>query len=350
MQTLPLLSIGLFVYNGERFLGKALDSILGQTFNDFELIISDNASSDQTESICRSYAERDARILYYRNATNMGAGWNVRRVYSLARGKYFKWAAHDDFCAPTFLERCIEPLERDPSIVLAQSKVRVIDEKGDFVEDYEWPMRTNSPDPVVRFRDLLLNDHLCFQIFGVIRLDALRRLPPQGSYVNSDGVLLAQLGLLGPYAEIPERLFINTRHSGQSSKTVPVRIKRRGFRLTQRHGTLPCPEWWDPKLAKKIGFPEWRQLKEYALSIHPAPLSLTEKLRSYFLLPLWIKKHLRRMMKDLLIAADQILYNWQSRRFVGTGLEPNPTSEPTDLHGSNAPSLIETDARLVHKN
>jgi glycosyltransferase involved in cell wall biosynthesis len=321
MQSLPLLTIGLPVYNGERFLGKALDSLLGQTFRDFELIISDNASTDATERICRAYAAKDARITYHRNAENRGAGWNVRRVYSLARGKYFKWAAHDDFCEPVFLERCVEALERDPSVVVAQSKVLVIDENGGFIENYEWPMRTDSNDPVVRFRDLLLNDHLCFQIFGVIRLAALRRLPPQGSYVNSDGVLLAQLGLLGRYAEIPERLFINTRHSGQSSKTVPIRAKRGGFRLTRRYGTLPAPEWWDPKLKKKITLPEFRQLKEYTLSIHESPLSFGQKLRAYPLILPWIKKHFRRMMKDLLIAADQILFNWQTRKLAGGGAE-----------------------------
>jgi glycosyltransferase involved in cell wall biosynthesis len=309
------------VYNGERFLAKALDSLLGQTFGDFELIISDNASTDQTQWICQSYAERDPRIIYHRNAENMGAGWNSRRVYFLARGKYFKWAAHDDFCASTFLERCIEHLESDPAVALAHSKVRVLDENGNFLEDYEWPMSTDSPDPVQRFRDLLLNDHLCFQIFGVIRMEVLRRLPPQGSYVNSDGVLLAQIGLAGRYVEISERLFINTRHSRQSSQTRPLRVNRKGFRLTRRYGTLPSPEWWDPKLTRKITFPEWRQLKEYALSIHSAPLVFNDRLRAYPLLLRWISKHFRRMMKDLLIAADQVLYNWQSRKLVRKNCE-----------------------------
>jgi glycosyltransferase involved in cell wall biosynthesis len=316
MLSTPLLSIGMPVYNGERFLAKALDSLLAQTFSDFELIISDNASSDATESICRSYAERDPRIQYSRNAENMGAGWNVRRVYSLARGKYFKWHAHDDFCEPTLFEKCVTALEQNPELVLVQSKVRVLDENGVFVEDYEWPMRTESSDPVTRFRDLLLNDHLCFQIFGVIRMEALKQLPPQGSYVNSDGVLLAQLGLLGPYYEVPERLFINTRHSGQSSKTVPTRVKHSGLRLTRRYGTLPSPEWWDPKLTKKLTFPEWRQLKEYTASIQRAPLPLSEKLRTYPLTFLWVQRHFRRMLKDLLIAADQVLYNWQNQRAV----------------------------------
>jgi glycosyltransferase involved in cell wall biosynthesis len=235
----------------EQFLPKALDSLLGQTFQDFERITSDNASTDTTERIRKSYVERDDRIRYSRNGENMGAGSNLRLVYSLVSGKYFKWAPYDDFLERTFFKKCIDTLEADPSLVWVQSKVRVIDPNGSFVEGCEWPMRTESADAVVRFRDLLLNDHLYFQIFGAIRLDALKQLPPPGSYVNSEGVLLAQLGLLGRYSEIPERLFVNTRHLGQSSKTVPARVQHKGFRLTRRYGTLPSPEWWIAEIDKE---------------------------------------------------------------------------------------------------
>jgi glycosyltransferase involved in cell wall biosynthesis len=311
MSSMPLLSIGLFVYNGERFIEKALDSILSQTFTDFELIISDNASTDRTAEICREYAQRDSRIRFYRNEKNMGAGWNVRRVCALATAKYFKWAAADDALEPDFLRQCIAALEADESYVIAHSKTKVVDESGKFLENYVWPMETDSHNPVVRFREMLLNDHMCYQIFGVIRMSALRQVPPQGSYVNSDGVLLAQMSLLGRFYESPEHLFVSTRHSGQSSKTVPVRVKERRFRLTNRYGTLPCPEWWDPAKTRTISFPEFRQLREYFLSIRRSPLRFGQKMRCYLLLFPWIKKHFRRMMKDVLIAADQVLYNIQ---------------------------------------
>lgn len=241
MQSIPLLSIGLFVYNGERFIEKALDSILNQTFRDFELIISDNASTDRTGEICQRYAKDDKRVRYYRNEKNMGAGWNVRRVCELATGKYFKWAAADDTIEPDFLRQCVTALESDPGYVVAHSKTTVVDEAGQFIENYLWPLATDSPDTVTRFEAMLLNDHMCYQIFGVMRMSALRKVPPQGSYVNSDGVLLAQMSLLGRFYESPEHLFISTRHGGQSSKTVPVRVKERRFRLTNRYGTLPCP-------------------------------------------------------------------------------------------------------------
>jgi glycosyltransferase involved in cell wall biosynthesis len=130
MDSTPLVSVGLFVYNGERFIEETLHSILNQTFSDFELIISDNASTDRTGEISQAYARRDSRIRYYRNEKNMGAGWNIRRVYELATGKYYKQAATDDLLEPDFLRRCIEILESDPGCVLAHPKTKEIDENG----------------------------------------------------------------------------------------------------------------------------------------------------------------------------------------------------------------------------
>src|SRR5690242_6344650 len=101
--TSPKVSIGLPVYNGERFLAEAIDSVLAQTFTDFELIISDNASTDRTPEICKAYAEKDSRIRYYRNEENQGASWNFNRVFELSRGMCFQWLAHDDYIAPGFL-------------------------------------------------------------------------------------------------------------------------------------------------------------------------------------------------------------------------------------------------------
>jgi glycosyltransferase involved in cell wall biosynthesis len=308
MHSTPLLSIGLFVYNGERFLEETLDSILNQTFTDFELIISDNASTDRTGEISQAYAGRDDRIRYYRSEKNMGAGWNIRRVYELATGKYFKWAAADDLLEPEFLRRCVEALDRDPDCVVAYARTKEVDENGAFIQNHELPVYPNSSDPVARFREMLLTYHMCYQIFGVMRMAALRQLPPQGSYVNSDGVLLAQLSLLGPFYEVPEYLFISRRHGEQSSRILPVRLKQRRFRLTNRFPTLPGPEWWDPVKARTITFPEFRQLGEYFLSIYRAPLRPRQKLHCYFMLLPWIKIHRRYLLKDLIIAADQVLY------------------------------------------
>src|SRR5262249_27915771 len=168
MISTPLISVGLFVYNGERYLEETLQSILNQTFTDFELIISDNASTDRTGEISQAYAGRDARIRYYRSEKNMGAGWNARRVYELATGKYFKSAAPDDVVEPEFLRRCVDALERDPDCVLAYARTREVDSNGAFISDHVLPIYANSSDPVARFREMLLTYHMCYQIYGVM--------------------------------------------------------------------------------------------------------------------------------------------------------------------------------------
>lgn len=119
-------SIGMPVYNGEPFLRETLDAILAQTFRDFELIISDNASTDATEQICREYAAQDKRISYSRNQQNIGASANFNRVFKLSSGEYFKWSAADDLHASDFLAKCVEILDRDRSVVLCHSQVQII--------------------------------------------------------------------------------------------------------------------------------------------------------------------------------------------------------------------------------
>jgi glycosyltransferase involved in cell wall biosynthesis len=308
----PLVSVGLFVYNGECFIEETLCSILNQTFTDFELIISDNASTDRTGEISQAYARRDSRIRYYRSEKNMGAGWNVRRVYELATGKYFKQAAADDLLEPNFLRRCIQVLESDPDCVVAYARTKEVDENGTFIKDYVAPMKTGSGDPVMRFREILMTSGgMCYQIFGVMRMSALRQIPPMGLYVNGDGVLLARMSLLGRFYEVPEHLFISRHHSGQSVQIPPVRLIQPRFRLINRHGILPCPEWWNPAKAQALTFPEFRQLLEYFLSIYRAPLGAGQKLRCYSLLLPWIKTRRKRLRRDLIIAADQMLYNIQ---------------------------------------
>ena len=281
MSTTPRVSIGLVLYNRDRFLEAALDSFLNQTFKDFELIISDDCSTDRGEEICRRYAAQDSRIRYYRNQRKMGAGWNVRRVCELATGKYFMQAAHDGMVQPDFLSLCLDALEADDSLVLAHSLIRVIGEDGQLLENYDDQLRTSSLAPLVRARDLLLKSHRCHPISGLIRLDALHKLPPPGGHAYSDRVLLLQLGLLGRFYEVPEYLFISTRHSGQSVGTMPARTE-----------------------ARKIALPEWNVAKAFILSVTHSPLGLGQRLRCYGLIASWVFKYHRRIARELFIASQ----------------------------------------------
>jgi glycosyltransferase involved in cell wall biosynthesis len=133
----PRVSIGLPVYNGEKYLAQAIQSALGQTYTDFELIISDNASTDGTQAICEQFAARDQRIQYHRLSENKGAALNFNHVFSLAKGEYFCWLAHDDKLAPDFLQEFVQVLESHPDTVLTYSNVLIIDENDAPITEFD---------------------------------------------------------------------------------------------------------------------------------------------------------------------------------------------------------------------
>jgi glycosyltransferase involved in cell wall biosynthesis len=309
---LPKVSIGMPVYNGELYIREALDSILRQTFTDFELIVSDNNSSDRTSEICREYAAKDKRISYYRSEVNMGAAWNHNRVFELARGQYFKWLAHDDVYAIDFLAKCVEILDRDASVVLCHSQVRIINSEGNFLKNYDIKLNTNSPNPNDRFHDLL-SKHLCYQFFGLIRADTVKKVFPIGNYGHGDGVFLLKLGLLGRFYEIPERLFSARNHPQQSmNKYIPNYME---FTKTNYPSSflkiLPdyhaYAVWFDPLNANKILFPHWRIAREYWQAIRQSPLSLSERLCCYQSMSKQLKGTKYLLIEDLIKAFKTIV-------------------------------------------
>src|ERR1700751_3293571 len=110
---MPKLSIGIPVFNGQEFLPELLDSLLAQTFGDFEILICDNASTDRTPQICSEYARRDSRVRFVRNQRNLGAVANFNRVFELSTAPLFKWAAHDDLYHQAYLDACVSLLEKN---------------------------------------------------------------------------------------------------------------------------------------------------------------------------------------------------------------------------------------------
>ena len=225
----PSLSIGLPVYNGERFLAKAIASLLNQEFEDFELIISDNGSNDKTEAICRDAAARDSRVRYLRSNENRGATWNFRRVLEAASGEFFKYAAYDDECYPAMLTKCMEAIRADSSIALAYTRSEVIDENSAVVPpdcSPRWDsIATNANSTPVRLSQVLWWVLHGQAHYGVMRASFLRRIRPFGS-VAADWVVLAQLAMLGKIVEIPEVLFRLRRHSHNSwnGQTTSVQV------------------------------------------------------------------------------------------------------------------------------
>jgi glycosyltransferase involved in cell wall biosynthesis len=204
--TTPLVSIGFPVYNGERYMAGALDSLLAQELEDFELIICDNASEDATGEIARQYAARDARVRYHRNDRNLGLARNFNRVFELSSGRYFAWAAHDDLHAKEWLRVCAGVLESDPEAVLCATGVAIMDEDGRVFSEWRPAVGLRSPDPHIRLHRLMWRLAETHPLFALMRADALRKTRLMRSFVASDRVLLAELALAGPMQELPEVL------------------------------------------------------------------------------------------------------------------------------------------------
>ncbi|NDJ25199.1 glycosyltransferase [Nostoc sp. B(2019)] len=311
----PRLSIGLPVYNGEKFIKETIDSLLSQTFEDFELIISDNASTDNTEEICRAYVDQDKRISYYRNEKNMGCALNFNRVFELSSGEYFKWAAYDDLYAPDFIMKCVEVLDHDSNFILCHSYAYFIDEYGKFIRNYDVHLKTDSPKRHERFHELL-HKHLCYQIFGVIRASALKMIPPMGGYGHTDGIFLLRLGLLGRFYEIPEYLFFARKHPQQSMSMFVDNYflfanKNQEYSLSMMPDYYAYSVWFDSSNEGKIMLPHWRIFWEHLLSMWQSSLSLYE----YIYCSRSMYQQLRGteyfLLQDLLRVLQTLWQRWQ---------------------------------------
>lgn len=217
-QRSPRVSIGLPVYNGVRYLSRSIESLLGQTFGDFELIISDNASTDGTEDLCLHYAALDPRVRYYRNADNIGIAHNFNRAYGLSSGEYFKWHCSDDLCEPTLVERCVQALDTHPSVVLTYAKTRFIDENDAALNLHDPGWHVTSNDPVERMKYVINATHWINSFYGLLRSECLRKTRLFPVYPRGDHALLAELCLMGTFHEIPECLFQRRLHDDNSTK------------------------------------------------------------------------------------------------------------------------------------
>jgi len=295
----PLVSIGLPVFNAEHYLDQCVGSILAQTYRNFELIISDNASADATESICRRYAESDSRVRYYRNPRNRGATFNFRQVVTFSSGKYFLWAAHDDMFAPEYVERCISVLEDNPGVVLCYSKSIEIDEQGQSVEGKEQTLVADSANVRQRFRELIRMDHNCQAMFGVMRTSVLKRTSVHGDFPDSDRCMLAEVALYGKFFELSDHLFFHRSHGLQMTQQFPTRQERM-VRL-------------NPDRRLFFVFPHFRQLREYVSAIHRSPLSWRDRLACYAELLRWLRDNRRRLLRDLRYVMLRLLQPFRTR-------------------------------------
>ncbi|MFN0157347.1 MAG: glycosyltransferase family 2 protein [Bacteroidota bacterium] len=286
---MPRVSLGLPVYNGERYLRFALDSILAQTFTDFELIICDNASTDTTVEICNAYSAKDPRIAVHRNPENLGAAKNYNKVFELSRGEYFKWASHDDTIAPTYLERCVGALDTNLSFSLCYPTTVVIDANGRALDtDPNDNITANGNTPNERLKDFLVSNarnRKCNAVFGLIRTSFLKRTPLIGAFASSDKVLLAELALYGEFAHLPDPLFFRRDHPESSVNANP--------------GLKERTAWFDPKKKNSPSRQHWTWLSEYLNAVRRVPMNPAQKILCRMQLLRWVRWERKRLMQEL---------------------------------------------------
>lgn len=312
MSSSPRVTIGVPVYNGERFIRATVDSLLAQSYTDFELIIADNASTDGTESICREYQAKDPRVIYIRNPRNLGPAANYNVPLDAARGELFKWNAADDVCGPDFLKVCVDALDCNPDAVLAYPRTKVIDADGNFVRDYDYELDLSHPRPHVRLRRLTLVHHKrhgAHEMFGVMRKEKLILAGKKRCHVRADSVVLARMALLGKLLRVESFQFYNRDHNARSSKYLGRRNVRPNSWISGYIGVGPLPsaEWWDPSLKGKIVFPEWRVMQEYFRAVAEMPLSAGDRAMCRLSLSYYVARHTPKLMRDVLIASEQAL-------------------------------------------
>lgn len=340
----PRVSIGLPVYNGENFLAPAIASLLGQTFGDFELIISDNGSSDGTEAICRRFAAKDRRVCYYRSEDNHGVAWNFNRVFELAQGEYFKWAAHDDVNAPTQLERCVKVLDDNPDVVLAGFQSAVIDAAGDMIvangegdgscelqgvpahKEQARLIHAASVSVATRYRAVLIDSIRCYEVFGLIRSEAIRRTSLHGAYRGSEKIFLGELALQGRFLEIPEVLFFSRWHDARYSANTSAKAQAEHFNPGSSRNRFVPPF-------------QLRCAWEHCRMLWGKPITLLEKLQCLAVLGRWLlqpSKWARIVAKLLLNRGDSVLLPDNVRR------GPRHPNYPEFVADAESSSSLET--------
>jgi glycosyltransferase involved in cell wall biosynthesis len=232
-----------------------------------------------------------------RHPVNRGSSFNHNFVIEQARGEFFKWVSDDDLYAPDLLQRCIDALDTRPEISLAHAWTAFIDDQGRVTDKIDYPLTTDVPDPVERFRSVLYTQG-GDDIYGVIRMSILRQVAPFGSYHWADRPFVAELALHGPFHNVPEFLYFRRDHPDRTTR-VGLDIRARCTRL-------------DPARANRWRHPLVRLLSEYVLgfisAIRRAPISRRDRVRCARELLLWLLSHANPMhRRELLKSPDPAL-------------------------------------------
>lgn len=294
MEIIPRVTVGLPVYNGQKYLEQAIDSILAQTCPHFILLISDNGSTDRTEAICRAYAARDPRVRYMRYEQNRGASWNFNNCFHLTETEYFKWQCYDDLLEPTMLEACVPILDAEPEVVLAYPRTRIIDDAGATIGLWADNFEHHSPKAHVRLKHYLHNKSRNEGQYGVWRRSELAQSGLMGTFPLSDQVLMAEMMLRGQFRELPGYLFLKRFHPGIS---------------TEAYNQYQMTAFLDPSKKGKFTLVRFERLAAFLRAVHRSKLPFAEALLCYVELGLMIfmPTNWLRMLQDIAIAGRGVV-------------------------------------------
>jgi glycosyltransferase involved in cell wall biosynthesis len=225
----PRVSIGIPVFNMERTVARAVDSVLAQTLGDFELLVADNASSDGTETIARRLAARDPRVHYTRHPRTIGAWDNFRFVLDTARAPYFMWLSADDYLLPGLLEQAAAVLDARPDVVCVAPRTEFLDTDGSRRPAAgTFPLLGGVRDNLCRF---LADPSDNSRFYGLHRRPIIRGLLPAGTYYGLDWAVMAATLLHGKHVELPEVLLVREasdrlKYTRSVDTLIPGRLAR----------------------------------------------------------------------------------------------------------------------------
>jgi len=260
----PRVSVGMPVYNREKYVAASIEAHLNQTYGDFELILTDNCSTDRSEEICRDYASRDRRIRYYRNSSNLGAAGNYRRCFELATGEFFRWTPSDDLVSLNLLERAVDILDHDSSVFVAYPRTKLIDAQGNITGECEEGLHLMDDQPSKRWVGVQQNIRLGNLHYGLNRAEKFRKTGLMRNYNGGDFPLIAEMSLYGKFYEIQDAFFYRRMHEEASSAM---------------KSSAEVMAFYDPKKRDNFFARNWVHLGANLKSIARAPIPIREKLK-----------------------------------------------------------------------
>jgi glycosyltransferase involved in cell wall biosynthesis len=309
MRTPPRVCIGVPVYNGAKYIAATIEASLAQTYRDLEVVVADNASTDETAEICRAYAARDERLRYERFEEHIGVADSFTRTFGLCRSEFFQWAASDDLHDVTFVEKAVAVLDSRSDAVVCYSDTAIVDEVGEVIRKDDFVLDLDHPSPSTRFHRLVMappKRHGAHEQYGLIRADVMRRTGVMSNHVMGCRVLLAELALRGSLVKIDEILFFNRDHSGRSQRDGRPR-SRPGSVLTAwlPIGAWPPSEFWNPRKRGHIVFPEFDITGQWIRVVLRTRMTPQNRIRCFGTLLRMILWRLPKFGRDVAIGTEQ---------------------------------------------